>query len=49
LRTAKERLLENLSFAAPDVDGKKITINAAFVRERLADIVKDRDSSRYIL
>ena len=49
LHTVMERLLEEVSFAAPDVDEKKITINAAFVRERLADIVKDRDSSRYIL
>jgi len=44
-----ERLLEDVSFAAPDVDEKNITINAAFVRERFADIVKDEDLSRYIL
>jgi len=49
LHTVMERLLEEVSFAAPDVEEKNITINAGFVRERLADIVKDEDLSRYIL
>jgi len=49
LHTVMERLLEDVSFAAPDVDDKQITVNAAYVRDRLADIVKDEDLSRYIL
>lgn len=49
LHTIMERLLEDVSFSAPDVDEKTITIDAAYVRERLADIVKDEDLSRYIL
>ena len=49
LHTVMERLLEELSFSAPDVEEKHITINAAYVSERLADIVKDEDLSRYIL
>ncbi|GAB4456638.1 MAG: ATP-dependent protease ATPase subunit HslU [Armatimonadaceae bacterium] len=49
LQTLMERVLEEVSFAAPDVDEKTITVDAAFVRSRLADIVKDDDLSRYIL
>ena len=44
-----ERLLEDVSFAAPDVTQNKITVNAAYVREKLSDIAKDEDLSRYIL
>ncbi len=49
LQTVMERLLEDISFSAPDVEENHITIDAAFVRERLADVVKDEDLSRYIL
>jgi len=48
LHTVIERLLEEVSFAAPDGE-KKVIVDAAFVRERLQDIVKDEDLSRYIL
>lgn len=49
LHTVMERLLEEISFQAPDVPEKHIVIDAAFVRERLDKIVKDEDLSRYIL
>lgn len=49
LHTILERLLDDLSFSAPDVAEPKVTIDAAYVRDRLADIVKDEDLSRYIL
>ena len=49
LHTVMERLLEDVSFAAPDVEEKKIKVDAAYVREKLQDIVKDEDLSRYIL
>lgn len=49
LQTIMERVLEDLAFEAPDVEEKSVVINAAFVRERLAEIVKDDELSRYIL
>lgn len=49
LHTILERLLEDLSFEAPDKPDKFVRIDAEYVRERLADIVKDEDLSRYIL
>jgi len=49
LHTVMERLLEEISYEAPDLDQKTVTIDAAFVRERLSDVVKDEDLSRYIL
>jgi len=49
LHTIMERLLEEISYNAPDLDSKSIIIDAAFVTERLADVVKDEDLSRYIL
>jgi ATP-dependent HslUV protease ATP-binding subunit HslU len=48
LQTIIERLLEDISFDAPDVE-KKITIDEAYVQKQLEDIVKDEDLSRYIL
>ena len=44
-----EKLLDDLSFDAPELSGEKYVIDAKHVRERLADIVKDHDLSRYIL
>jgi ATP-dependent HslUV protease ATP-binding subunit HslU len=44
-----EKLLEQISFDAPDLPGKEITIDATYVHERLRDIVRDQDVSRYIL
>jgi ATP-dependent HslUV protease ATP-binding subunit HslU len=49
LHTIMERLLEELSFAAPDMKMGRVEINAAYVNERLADIVQDEDQSKYIL
>ena len=44
-----EKLLEELSFDAPDNAEKQVKIDAAYVRARLESIVKDEDLSRYIL
>ncbi len=49
LHTVMERLLEEISFNACDMKGVTVTINRAYVLERLKDIVKDEDLSRYIL
>jgi ATP-dependent HslUV protease ATP-binding subunit HslU len=49
LHTIMEKLLEEISFAGPDLKKKNIKIDAAYVRKQLADIVKDQDLSRYIL
>ncbi len=49
LHTVMERLLEDISFEAPDLENKKVVIDAAYVRKKLGDIVKDEDLSRYIL
>lgn len=48
LQTIIERLLEEVSFAAPDVD-KKLLVDERYVEDHLSDIVKDEDLSRYIL
>jgi ATP-dependent HslUV protease ATP-binding subunit HslU len=49
LHTVMERLLEEVSFDAPDRAGRKLAIDRDFVRARLADLVRDEDLSRYIL
>lgn len=49
LYTIMEKLLDEISFEAPHMEGVRVEITAAYVRERLADIVKDQDLSRYIL
>jgi ATP-dependent HslUV protease ATP-binding subunit HslU len=49
LHTVMEVLLEDLSFRAPELTGQEITIDAAYVRDKLSDIVKSEDLSRYIL
>ncbi len=49
LHTIMERLLEEISFEAPDMEDKEVAIDAAYVQERLADVVQDEDYSRYIL
>jgi ATP-dependent HslUV protease ATP-binding subunit HslU len=49
LHTIMEKVLEEISFDAPDLKKKTIRIDAAYVRGRLADVVKDQDLSRYIL
>ena len=49
LHTIMEKLLEEISFDAPDLKKKTVKIDANYVRQQLADIVKDQDLSRYIL
>jgi ATP-dependent HslUV protease ATP-binding subunit HslU len=49
LHTIMERVLDQISFDAPDKKGEHVKIDAPYVREMLADIVKDQDLSRYIL
>jgi ATP-dependent HslUV protease ATP-binding subunit HslU len=49
LHTILERLLEDVSYDAPDLEQKFIHVDAAYVRDRLDEIVKDEDLSRYIL
>lgn len=49
LHTVVERLLEEMSFEAPDIEEKSIRVDAAFVKEKLSALVKDEDLSRYIL
>ena len=49
LYTIMERLLEELSFEAPDMGSGRVEINAAYVKERLDKLTKDEDLSRFIL
>ena len=49
LYTVMERLLEEVSFDAPTLAGRELTIDAEYVQAHLADVVKDEDLSRYIL
>jgi ATP-dependent HslUV protease ATP-binding subunit HslU len=49
LHTVMERLLEEVSFEAPDLAERRLVVDEAFVRGRLAGLVRDEDLSRYIL
>jgi len=49
LHTIMERVLDEISFSAPDKKGEQVTVDAAYVGKMLTDIVKDQDLSRYIL
>ena len=49
LHTIMEKLLDEISFEGPDLKKKNVKIDAAYVSDRLADIIKDHDLSRYIL
>jgi ATP-dependent HslUV protease ATP-binding subunit HslU len=49
LYTMMEKLLDEISFDAPERSGKSMLIDARYVRERLKDFVEDEDLSRYIL
>ena len=49
LQTVMERLLEEISFEAEEHQGETVTIDAAYVRERLADLAGNSDLSKYIL
>src|ERR1700746_4075126 len=49
LHTIMERVLDELSFEAPEKKGQSVTVDPDYVRKMLTDIVKDQDLSRYIL
>ena len=49
LQTVMEKLIEDVSFEAEDQKGQTITIDADYVRERLAKLAQDTDLSKYIL
>lgn len=49
LHTVLEKLLEDISFEAPEKKNGKLIIDKEYVREKLSDIVRDEDLSRYIL
>ena len=49
LQTIMEKFLEDISFDAPDLENKNITIDASYIREKLKDIIQDEDLSRYVL
>jgi ATP-dependent HslUV protease ATP-binding subunit HslU len=49
LQTVMERVLDEISFAAPDRSGETVKIDAAYVREHIGDLAKNADLSRFIL
>ena len=49
LHTILEKVLDEISFEAPDLKKKSVKVDAAYVNKQLADIVKNQDLSRYIL
>jgi ATP-dependent HslUV protease ATP-binding subunit HslU len=49
LHTILEKVLDELSFEAPDLKKKSVKVDAAYVNKQLAEIVKNQDLSRYIL
>ncbi|MEM6744236.1 MAG: AAA family ATPase, partial [Pseudomonadota bacterium] len=49
LHTVLERVFESLSFEAPDRDGQSVTIDRAYVEEKVGDLAKSADLSRYVL
>ena len=49
LYTIMERLLEELSFEAPDMHGGRVPVNAAYVKQRLEKLAQDEDLSKFIL
>jgi len=49
LHTVLEKIIEDISFSAPDMKDKEISIDSDYVNKKLESIVKDRDLSKYIL
>ena len=49
LHTIMERVLDEISFEAPEKKGQQFVVDAAYVQKMLSEIVKDQDLSRYIL
>ena len=44
-----ERILEEVSFTAPDRNGDKVTVDAAYVEAHIGDLSRSADLSRYVL
>jgi ATP-dependent HslUV protease ATP-binding subunit HslU len=49
LQTVMERVLDDVSFSAPDRSGEKVSIDAAYVHKHIGDLAKNTDLSRFIL
>jgi ATP-dependent HslUV protease ATP-binding subunit HslU len=49
LQTVMERVLDEISFAAPDRGGDSVTVDAAYVESRIGDLARNADLSRFIL
>jgi ATP-dependent HslUV protease ATP-binding subunit HslU len=49
LYTMMEKLLDEISFDAPEMPGKNMVVDAQYVRDKLKGFVEDEDLSRYIL
>jgi ATP-dependent HslUV protease ATP-binding subunit HslU len=49
LQTVMERVLDEISFSAPDRSGETVTIDAAYVQRNIGDLAKNADLSRFIL
>ena len=49
LQTIMERLLEEISYEAPECGNKTVVVDASFVSDRLDDVYKDEDLSRFVL
>ena len=49
LQTVLERVLDEISYTAPDRSGETVTIDAAYVRGRVEDLARNADLSRFIL
>jgi ATP-dependent HslUV protease ATP-binding subunit HslU len=49
LQTVMERVLDDISFTAPDRSGESVTVDADYVEEHIGDLARDADLSRFIL
>jgi ATP-dependent HslUV protease ATP-binding subunit HslU len=49
LQTVMERILDEISFAAPDKAGESVTVDAAYVEKHIGDLARNADLSRFIL
>ena len=49
LQTVLERVLEDVSFAAPDRSGETVPIDAAYIQKHVGDLARNADLSRFIL
>jgi len=49
LHTVMEKLLDEISFSAPDMETKRVLVDREYVAEKLRDIIEDENLSKYIL